>query len=694
MISTSFIEKDYVNIIKTNRKKNPSSILSSEDFLFNMLDQTSKKDNIKYPYEVKIAKPLDDLLKGDYTPAKVITINRPILYKGHEIWTGNTLYDIDLQFGYENGDKRFLSKFKLDAKDKAHMAIAGSTGSGKSVFTNSLIAAMLFRYPPWELNLVMSDAKIAEFKRYGTGHHAPHIKSIAATDDGGFLVSVINSYLEEHHKLSSLFGNLGVQNLTDARKKLDMVIPRSVFIGEEFTATIEIYKSKATEIIRTIGNIARLGRSSGKHMILISQTIDSNFSNCVANIPIRACLKCNDAKISTAVIGNDQGALGDVGIGKVYVNQEIARGSKDDNHKFRTPYQSSEVFEEQMKFLEEKGKEIGYALKTNFYNQDEKLTENVFEKYLVNKKPNGLIIGQPSFVSENPDYLELELEFKDNENFFIWAGSYEDLQKLFRVFYMNAKRDLKTGGMSHTFFLADRNIYEGVDPKLDGFREVIKIRSTDAPEWNRIIENIFIRDLILQADDKAFDKVKYDEDSIETFKRLMEQEECSPIEASRTYYLLYYLQDKTYRKNLNLGDKSSEKEDRILKTCLLTIKALGSAFQSKQITIHDMPKKMVHIVGLSKINGLGKSVRSSDLTNFGRVLDTASEVNMAFVFYTIGIDECMDIKKYTRHFILDKVKPNRLGISENFPDEVSDICAIYYENVRKCAYSFKKVSLD
>lgn len=695
MINTAFSEASYLKTIEENRKNNPGPILYSDDFLFNMLDQMAKKDNRTYPYQVKIAKPIDDLLKGDFTPAKTITITAPLLYKGHEIWSGSTLKDVELQFGYENGDKRFLSQFVLDMNDKPHMAIAGSTGSGKSVFTNSLIAAMLFRYPPWELELVMSDAKIVEYKRYGTGHRVPHIKSIAATSDGGFLVSVINNYLEEHEKYSDFFGNIGVKDLAGAREKLGMVIPRHVYFGEEFTAMMEAYKSKANEIVRTIGQIGRLGRSSGHHMILISQTIDSNFSNCISNIPVRACLRCNDAKDAIRVIGNDQGALGDVGIGKVYVNQEVARGSKDDNHKFRTPFQSDKKFEEQTKFLEELGHEVGYYLRTNFYNQDERLTLTMFEKYLAQKSKQGIILGQPSFVSPNPDYLELELKFKDNENFLIWAGSYEDLEKLFRVFYMNAKFDLRNGGLRHSFFVADRNIIGDLDLQSDGFREVIDMRSSDAPEWKMIVDQVYVKDLVIQADKKAFLYPKTNhEETINTFKYLTGQDTCSPVEASRMYYLMAYLQDNSYRKVFGLETGNDVRKEQILKMALTIIKAVGSDFQNRQITVNEFPKKIIHMVGLSKMNGIGKAVRQSELVNLGRMLDTASEVNMSFIFYTISVDECSDIKKSCRHLVLDKVKASRVGATENFPDEVSKVCAVYYETVSKQAYSFKKVSLD
>ena len=59
----------------------------------------------------------------------------------------------------------------LDLAKAPHMLVAGATGTGKSVCSNSIITSLLFKFSPEELRLIMVDPKIVEFDAYKTLPH-------------------------------------------------------------------------------------------------------------------------------------------------------------------------------------------------------------------------------------------------------------------------------------------------------------------------------------------------------------------------------------------------------------------------------------------------------------------------------------------------------------------------------------------
>ncbi len=91
-----------------------------------------------------------------------------------------------------------------------HLLIAGTTGSGKSVCINALIASILFRFTPEELRFIMIDPKVVEMQIY---EKLPHLAFPVVTDPKKVLIALrwLSDEIDRRYKI---FARVGVRNIT------------------------------------------------------------------------------------------------------------------------------------------------------------------------------------------------------------------------------------------------------------------------------------------------------------------------------------------------------------------------------------------------------------------------------------------------------------------------------------------------
>jgi len=104
-----------------------------------------------------------------------------------------------------------------DLVEMPHVLIAGSTGSGKSVCINTIIASLLYRFSPDELRFVMIDPKVVELQQYNA---LPHLVVPVVTDPKKVILA-LRWVVNEMEKRYQIFARVGVRNVAtfNARPK-------------------------------------------------------------------------------------------------------------------------------------------------------------------------------------------------------------------------------------------------------------------------------------------------------------------------------------------------------------------------------------------------------------------------------------------------------------------------------------------
>lgn len=692
-----------VNNLEDFRKKYNVNLIKYTDFLEVLLD--SCKGDFRYPREIRVAKPLEYLANGDFEPAQILNITAPITWHGKEIWTKDCSECLDLDLGYQNGDKRFLSHFKIDAKDKAHAVMGGATGSGKSVAVNSLLYSMFFKYAPWELELFMTDSKIAEFKRYGTEHHIPHIRSIGATEDPGYIISAVLKFAEDMQTMNSAMSIVDTKNLKEFREKTGLVIPRHVLCCDEYQMTIILAKKRSNEFVDAVNKVARLGRACGYHLILTSQEVPSEVKPILTNIPIRMCLKAK-VPVSETILGNSKGAIGNVGMGKIHITTDSDDKEGKLTERYHVPYQSPEEFKELGQFLEDAAKSIGFEYNTVFYNEQAKITENdLIEKCKKRELPGSIVLGEPSFVCKTPDRFELEADFNDMENILIYSPKSEEIIRFLKTVCCNIKANVNSQMCKNILFYSDNSMLKYLGEDVNLFTSKFRLEDVNDRIWGQYMQGLYRNLVRVSAEEMAFSAPYTDDDWAKKIcNSVLKEGTVTDVMISRVHYMIECLKMPKYIKGLSLSDPPSkydgtsrfERQVEVhIRYMIEDILDLGDRFISQEVTKEDIPITTLHILGHQRIKGLGRFVSFGGTTDtLKELLSDISKINARMIIYTTNVDEFYDFRSYFPKMILDRADKISGKIRcENYPQSIPSICSVYFDVVNDECYLFKRLSL-
>lgn len=168
-----------------------------------------------------------------------------------------------------------------------HLLIAGTTGSGKSVCTNSIITSLLYKATPEEVRLIMVDPKMVELGIY---NGIPHLLIPVVTDPkkaAGALQWAVTEMMKRYRT----FSEVGVRKLEEynalaARTEGMEKMPYIVVLIDELA---DLMLVAAKEVEESICRVAQMGRAAGMHLIIATQRPSADVITGLmkANIPSR-----------------------------------------------------------------------------------------------------------------------------------------------------------------------------------------------------------------------------------------------------------------------------------------------------------------------------------------------------------------------------------------------------------------------
>ncbi len=235
-----------------------------------------------------------------------------------------------------------------DLAEMPHLLIAGSTGSGKSVCINSIIASLLYRFSPDQVRFVMIDPKVVELQQYNV---LPHLVVPVVTDPKKVILA-LRWVVSEMEKRYQIFARVGVRNissfnsrpkdkplakrepelpLTTRKEKIepgadgfaveldeemvaapeeDIVIPEKLsYIVVIIDELADLMLVAPADVEMAIARITQMARAAGIHCIVATQrpSVDVITGVIKANIPARIAFQVA-AKVDSRTILDAMGA--------------------------------------------------------------------------------------------------------------------------------------------------------------------------------------------------------------------------------------------------------------------------------------------------------------------------------------------------------------------------------------------------
>ena len=195
----------------------------------------------------------------------------------------------------------------FDLSKMPHLLVAGSTGSGKSVAVNGIIASILMKARPDQVKFMMVDPKMVELSVY---NDIPHLLIPVVTNPRK-ASKALQKVVDEMENRYELFAKVGVRNIASFNARVEefnaqseykqIPLPLIVVIVDELADLMMVASKEVEDAIIRLGQKAR---AAGIHMILATQrpSVDVISGLIKANVPSRVAFAVSSGTDSRTIL--------------------------------------------------------------------------------------------------------------------------------------------------------------------------------------------------------------------------------------------------------------------------------------------------------------------------------------------------------------------------------------------------------
>lgn len=210
----------------------------------------------------------------------------------------NTKAKLAAAIGKTNDGKMIVE----DIASFPHAMVAGTTGSGKSILINCIIASVFYNYTPDEVKLILVDMKLVEMAAFVDLPHMLLKKPLSDIDEIANTLKWLN---EEQNRRYDLFSQMRLKNIDEynAKAPAGQKIPRILLIVDEISELMTS-SSVPKSVEANLSSLARKARAAGIHMIFATQnpTKDVISGEIQNNLPVKIACKVADYSHSMVVL--------------------------------------------------------------------------------------------------------------------------------------------------------------------------------------------------------------------------------------------------------------------------------------------------------------------------------------------------------------------------------------------------------
>jgi len=336
----------------------------------------------------------------------------------------NTSFKIPLCVGKDISGKIEV----IDLSKTPHLLVAGTTGSGKSVFINTLLASILYKFSPEELRLILIDPKMLELSVY---NDIAHLLTPVVTEPRKAIIT-LKWVCKEMERRYSLMNEENTRSLEGYNLKSLEKLPYIVVFIDEMA---DLMMTAGKEVEHYVQRLAQMARACGIHLVMATQrpSVDIITGSIKANFPSRISFQVASKYDSRTV-------LGEIGAEQLLGNGDMLM-SKNGGNIIR--YQSAFISDNEVNKLI---KEIKRNRDVNYLDELDEIIKNNDENF-------------DSLTEEDEALVSKAIDLIKSTN----KASTSFLQRNFQIGYNKAARIMET--------LEKRGVVS--EPNHTGKREVL-----------------------------------------------------------------------------------------------------------------------------------------------------------------------------------------------------------------------------